>query len=221
MLNTHKAKSHVTKGDWFVILGLILLSVIPIIGGILRIDQLIRGPVTMDNSRFHASPIPVVMHIISVTIYSLGGAFQFSSSVRVRFKKWHRQIGKILIASGFVVAMTGLWMTLYYPVANFDGRVVFYSRLVVSIAMLLFLILGIDSIRRRDFVEHGNWMIRAYALGLGAGTQVLTHIPWFLFPEIQGELARSICMTLGWVLNVVAAEWIIQKMATNPTRGIS
>ena len=58
---------------------------------------------------------------------------------------------------------------------------------------------------------HGAWMIRAYALGMGAGTQVLTHLPWFLLAGYPGEWTRAILMGAGWVINVAVAEWIIRK----------
>jgi hypothetical protein len=54
-------------------------------------------------------------------------------------------------------------------------------------------------------------MVRAYALGLGAGTQVFTHIPWFVFPSIQGEMARTLCMAAGWLINVAVAEWLTRS----------
>jgi len=61
-------------------------------------------------------------------------------------------------------------------------------------------------------------MTRAYAIGLGAGTQVLTHLPWFvLVGGKPGELPRGVMMGAGWVINVVVAEWIIRK----PRRSIT
>ena len=36
------------------------------------------------------------------------------------------------------------------------------------------LVLGVAAIRRRDIAAHRAWMIRAYAIGLAAGTQVFT-----------------------------------------------
>jgi hypothetical protein len=54
-------------------------------------------------------------------------------------------------------------------------------------------------------------MTRAYAIGLGAGTQVLTHLPWFIVTDAAtGELAYGVMMGAGWVINVVVAEWIIR-----------
>ena len=87
--------------------------------------------------------------------------------------------------------------------------------------MVLFISLGFAAIRRRDFARHGAWMMRGYALGLGAGTQALTHLPWFLFPAIQGELTRALCMGAGWAINLVVAEWIIRGRPTHPRRTLA
>ena len=62
---------------------LILLSLIPVIAGAARLTELTGGaPITAQNARFFASPVPVVIHIVSVTVYSLLGAFQFVSALR-------------------------------------------------------------------------------------------------------------------------------------------
>jgi hypothetical protein len=54
-------------------------------------------------------------------------------------------------------------------------------------------------------------MMRGYAIGLGAGTQVLTHLPWFLLVGKPGETPRAVMMGAGWVINLVVAEWIIRS----------
>ena len=78
--------------------------------------------------------------------------------------------------------------------------------------MFASIVLGIDAVaRRRDLQAHGAWMIRAYAIGLGAGTQVLTHLPWFILVGKPGESARTVLMGAGWVINVIVAEWAIRS----------
>ena len=76
--------------------------------------------------------------------------------------------------------------------------------------MVISIVSAVDAIRRRDFVSHGAWMIRGYAIGMGAGTQVLTHVPWFLLVGQPGEMARAVLMGAGWVINLLVAEWIIR-----------
>jgi hypothetical protein len=208
--------------NWLVPTGLIVLSLIPVIAGAVRIAELSGGAeVTPGNARFFASPLPVVLHIISVTLYSILGAFQFASSFRRRRRGWHRAAGRILIPSGLIAALSGLWMTLFYPWPLYDGELVYGLRLVFGSAMLVSLLLGAAAIWRRDFSQHGAWMIRGYAIGLGAGTQVLTHLPWFLFPAIQSELTRALFMGAGWVINLAVAEWAIRKRPALPARTAS
>lgn len=75
--------------------------------------------------------------------------------------------------------------------------------------MLVSSLLALSAIRQRDFTAHGQWMIRAYAIGLGAGTQVFTHLPWLpLVQRTPGEMPRAVMMGAGWIINVVVAEWI-------------
>jgi len=77
--------------------------------------------------------------------------------------------------------------------------------------MALFLSLGFAAIMRQDIPRHRAWMMRSFALGLGAGTQVPTHLPWFLFPSIHGELARTLFMGAGWAINLAAVEWLLLR----------
>ena len=105
-------------------------------------------------------------------------------------------------------------MAHFYPWPEYDGELLYGLRLFFGSAMVLSLLLGAAAIWRRDFARHGAWMIRAYALALGAGTQVFTHLPWFLFPSIQGELARALSMGAGWVINLAVAEWVIRTRLT-------
>ncbi len=77
--------------------------------------------------------------------------------------------------------------------------------------MCLSIVLGAFAVRRRDYKIHGNWIMRGYAIGLGAGTQVFTHIPWLLLFGVPNELTRALLMGAGWLINIAAAEWVIRK----------
>jgi len=202
-----------TRSDWLVPAGLVALSLVPAVAGVVRLTQLAGGAeITPANARFFASPLPVVVHIPAVVVYSILGAFQFAPAFRRRNRPWHRAAGRLLAPLGLLSALSGLWMTLFYPWAPGDGLGVYIERLIVAPAMVACIVLGLLAILRRDFASHGAWMTRAYAIGLGAGTQVLTHVPWFLLAQGKpGEGPRAVMMGAGWVINVVAAEWIIRK----------
>jgi uncharacterized membrane protein len=213
-----------TRPDWLIPAGLIVLSLIPSLAGIFRLFQ-IGGvaPVTTEIARFVAVPVPIVLHLVSSLIYGLLGAFQFSPRLLGRNPKWHRNAGKALILCGLVSAISGIWLTLIYPITKpeglpkFDGVSLYYVRLLVGVAMAWFILVGYQAIRQRDIPRHRAMMMRSYALGLGAGTQVFTHLPWFLMPSIQGELARTICMAAGWGINLAVAEWLIARRKRRQT----
>jgi uncharacterized membrane protein len=209
--------------QWLPPVGLIALSLVPILAGAVRLTELMGGPeITANNARFVASPIPVTVHIVSVTLYSLLGALQFVPSLRRGRPSWHRIAGRILVPAGVLVALTGLWMNFFYARPPGDGESLVVVRLIVGSLMLASIVLAVFAIRRRDFRSHGAWMTRGYAVALGAGTQVLTMLPWVLiFGPIGStdELPRTVLMTAGWVINLAVAEYVIRRRSTKgPSR---
>ena len=207
-----------TRSDWRIPGALIALSLVPAVAGMARLAQLAGGAtITPENARFFAAPLPILLHILSVVVFSMLGAFQFSPGFRRRRHGWHRAAGRILIPCGMLAALSGLWMTYFYPWPPGDGQLLYVERLVFGSAMALAIALSVLAIRRREFVSHGEWMLRAYAIGLGAGTQVLTHLPWFLLVGAKpGERPRAVLMGAGWVINAVVAEWIIRNRTARP-----
>lgn len=216
-----KTKAPVKGGwtAWLVPVGLILLSIIPLAGGVYRLTQMAGGAaITPANARFFASPLPVVLHMVSVSFYAILGAFQFVPALRQRRNRWHRYAGRIVIPFGLATALSGLWMTLFYPWPAGDGVILYGLRLVFGSAMLLAILLGVAAIRRRDFARHGNWMLRGYAIGMGAGTQVLTLMVGAMIVSPPSVLSRAVLMGAGWMINLAVAEWIIRRRPVPPVR---
>lgn len=194
------------------IAGLLALSFIPVASGLFRLNQLSSDvAITPANARFFAAPLPVIVHIVGSSLFAILGAFQFSTNVRRRWPRWHRVAGRVLVPAGLLVGLSGLWMTLFYkPRPVGDGDFLAVLRLLFGSAMIGSIIRGFVAIRRGDVRGHRAWMMRGYAIGLGAGTQTLT----LMFGEIiagkPNELGRALLMGLAWVINLVVAEWVIR-----------
>lgn len=214
-----KATARKTQTPWWVPAGLILLSVIPLTFGAIRLSQLMSGAeITPDNARFFESPSPVVIHIISSAIYALLGAFQFVSRLWTRGIKWHRWVGRLLVPCGLFVGLSGLWMTLFYPRPEGASDLLFFFRLFFGSGMILSITLGFISIRRRDVAQHQAWMTRAYAIGMGAATQVLTGMVGALILGEVNEFENALLMGTAWVINLAIAELSIRKSPIKQTR---
>ena len=200
------------RADWLIPSGLIALAFIPVVAGAVRLTVLAGGgPPTPDNARFFAAPIPVVLHIVSVTLYSLLGAFQFAPGFRRRRPGWHRAAGSVLVVAGLVAALSGLWMAIFYAIVPADSPLLHAFRLFFGLAMALSILQGTLAIRRRDVVRHQAWMRRAYAIGLGAGTQALTQLPLLLLFGVPTEMTLALMMGAAWVVNIGVAEWLIRR----------
>jgi uncharacterized membrane protein len=202
---------------WAVPVGLVLLTLIPVIAGSLRVVEVAGGPHLLPaNPRIAASPAPLVVHILAVAAYALVGAFQFSARLRRRHRSWHRGAGRVLLGAGTLVAGSGLWMTLFYSGAP-GGVLLWAVRLFVGSGMAVSLVLGFTAIRRGDVAAHRAWMIRAYALGVGAGTQTVTQgVGQAVFGT--GDLSTGLSISAGWMINIAVAEWIIRRPAARRAR---
>ena len=63
------------KSTWSVPAGLLLLGLLPLLGGALRLTELIAGAeITKDNARYFAAPLPIVLHVDSCSLYIVLGA---------------------------------------------------------------------------------------------------------------------------------------------------
>lgn len=207
---------------WVAPAALLLLGALPVAAGIARLVQLAGGgPITPANARFFASPLPVVLHIVGAAVYALLGAFQFAAGFRRRRPGWHRAAGRLLVPCGLVVGLSALWMTLFYPHPDGVGALLTALRLLFGSGMVVSIILAVAAIRRRDVAAHRAWMLRGYAIGLGAATQMLTLMVGELIIGPPGELSRALLMGAGWVINLAVAERAIRRRPIAPARATS
>ena len=214
------------RADGLILSGLITLAFIPVAAGVVRLSMLANlfadgAPLTPDNARFISAPIPVVLHIVSATIYTLLGAFQFAPGFRRRRPDWHRAAGRILVVAGLVAALSGLWMAMLYAIIPTDSALLHAFRLFFGSAMALSIVLGTLAIRRREVARHQHWMRRAYAIGLGAGTQALTQFPLLLLFGAPNESTLALMMGAAWVVNLAVAEWLIRRERGAASRAVA
>ncbi len=98
-----------------------------------------------------------------------------------------------------------------YDIPEHDRGLLTVLRLVFGTAMAAAIVLAFLAIRRRDVRTHRRWMIRGYAIGLGAGTQVLTVLPAAALPGDLSKLGYALAMGAGWLLNLAVAEVVIRR----------
>jgi uncharacterized membrane protein YozB (DUF420 family) len=207
---TYSQKPNKRRSDKLMIAGLIILSLVPTLGGIVRLSSI--GNQTAENARFLASPIPIVIHVVASLVFCLIGAFQFSKNLRQRNPTWHKKAGRWLMVAGLASAFSGIWMTVFYTIPQpLQGMMLYIVRLLVGFAMIFSIVLAWQTIVQRNIAGHQAWMMRAYALGQGAGTQALIFIPYMSIFGQPNQITRDILMTAAWMINLIWVEWLLHR----------
>lgn len=205
-----------SKSGWLAITGLLLLSALPVLGGVLRLQEVSAEPA---KTLLLASTVAIVAHIVAMTVYCVLGAFQFSPALRTR-RGWHRTAGRVLIPAGFIAALSAVWLAVFFG-GHPEELLLALIRLVFAVAMTLFLVRGVISIRRRDFAAHGDWMTRAYALAISGGTQALVFASWTIPLGEVDAFGEAWLVAAAFVINSIVAEMLIRRRSVRRTHGVS
>lgn len=88
------------------------------------------------------------------------------------------------------------------------------ARGVFGVVLLITLAMAMMAVRKRDFVRHRAWAIRAYAVGMGLGTVALVFIPLYI---ITGQppfgLLSDVLFVVTWVLTIVLGEVVARHVS--------
>ena len=193
---------------WLLPAGLITFGLVPILANALRRVAMAVAPAAPSSGEGGGMSLPVILHVVGATVFVVLGALQFSAGFRRRRPSWHRIAGRLAILAALLAAGSGIWLA-FATLADYSP-LLFVFRLLAAAGLALCIILGFRAIRQRRLPRHRAWMIRAFAIGLGAATQVFT----LGFGEsIFGESELSIALLngAGWAINLAVAEWIIRR----------
>ena len=105
-----------------------------------------------------------------------------------------------------------LCLMLFYPRQPGIGALAYVFRVAFGSGMAVSIVLGFAAIRRGDVSRHRAWMTRAYALALGAGTQVFTQGVGNAVLATS-ELTTDLRLGAGWAINLAVAEHVIRRPA--------
>lgn len=190
---------------------LILLSAIPVGAALYRIGWFVTGAApNPEIQRFVDAPLPVMLHVVGAVLFAPLGAAQFLP--RLRRHAWHRRAGRAVWLAGVAIALSGLWMTLSYEFPTVDRTLALYwGRLVTSAWMAIALVIGLWAALGRKMAAHRAYMIRGYAIGMGAGSQAIIAIAMGALGFDETPEYKAFYMWAGWIVNALAAEWIIHR----------
>ena len=171
----------------------------------------------MDDVRFARHAGPTFAHVISAFIFAVLGPWQFVPGIRARRLWLHRWSGRILVLTGTVAGISGLRLGLTTAL-EFGGFSEAAPILLFAPIFLFSLGKAAFHILRREIAQHREWMLRAFAIGLAAGTDRIIALLFILSPVVRQSPRDFIGITfwIAFTLNLVVAEVWIRYTRTNP-----
>ena len=175
----------------------------------MRLGDLSTDPASAPSA---ALTVAIVAHIVAMSAFCLVGAFQFSPALRGR-RGWHRAAGRWLMPAGFIAALSSVPIGVFFGGPS-EELALAMIRVVFAAAMTVFLVQAVIAIWGRDFVAHGAWMTRAYAIAVSGGTQALVVVLWTIpFGDVDTQ-AETWLVAVGFVINSVVAEGLIRRRSS-------
>lgn len=223
----YPAKTHpieTPKRNTLLVSSLFLLFAIPGIPAIFIVLLVLLGPfespqlMALVNARYFNAPWPLLLHGISSVAFFLTVPWQFSPALRQQAPGWHRNSGRIALLSGYVMAVSAIW--LHHSLTADELGMRYVGLLLMSVGIVLTMSLAFYAVLQGQIAAHRRWMCRATAIVLAAVTPLflevvaaftLGQLAFFkaLLPSLLHDYGRLAAMAL----NLLVAEYLLRQKA--------
>lgn len=158
------------------------------------------------------------MHMVLAAIITIGGPLQLIKKLRNKFRKTHRLIGRIYIASAFIISFTGFF--LVWVKGSVGGLV---GSIFISINGALIFICAYFALKKamkKQFAEHQKWAIRLFLTMSGVWFFRVLLMLWLTIHngpvgfdpvKFQGP-ALIFLYVMSYIFPVLVAEYYFRKI---------
>lgn len=146
-------------------------------------------------------------HVFTIAFALFAGFTQFSNHILKEHRKLHRTMGKIYVYDIFINFIPAFIMAIYAN-GQMPSKIAF---VILDCLWLWFTYKAVAEIKRGNIRSHKNFMIRSYALTLSAVTLRLWKPIIASIVEIDALHLYMIISWMGFVPNLLFAEWLIRK----------
>jgi uncharacterized membrane protein YozB (DUF420 family) len=171
---------------------------------------------------FALHPVLTYAHILPGVIYLVGAPFQLWRRFRERHFSAHRRMGRIILPAGIIA---GIFAIIFGILFSFGGVLEASATVVFGGYFVTALIAAFLAIKGGDVTRHRQWMIRAFAIGVGVATIRIWIGVFQGFGLLSLERSFGVAFWLSFVLHALVAEVYLSKRpsaqgAPAPTVGV-
>jgi hypothetical protein len=175
------------------------------------------------NYGYALHPWVTLLHAVPGAIFMITGPMQFIEGLRKRSPVIHKSSGYLFILSSITLGISGLSIAIFFP---FGGTGETVTSIIFGGLFLASIIYGLYLAIQKQFLKHKHWMMRAFSLGLGIVTiRFIGPLTEIFLPEgASADLVFTSAMSIGWLLHLAVAEYLIRRKKSNvrkPTSALS
>lgn len=195
---------------WMTVALLVLVTTAFAVHRVIETSANIRSeelPPEGDIGRGYAQhPVLAYLHIVPGVIFMIGAPLQFVPRIRRRHLRWHRRLGRVFLVSGLLTGLFAFAIGIVFPsggLVEAAATVTFGSLFVFSLAR------AFRHVRVGHVAAHREWMIRAFAIGLGVSTIRLWVPVLHSLADMTFERSLGIAFWIAFTMHAATAEiWI-------------
>ena len=199
-----------TRALWGVVIVLAIIGIAAAVRRALYLTGLVEPFVNPEFGAFDAGfaqySVLTWLHIVPGFLFVVLGPLQFIRRIRSRNIRLHRWSGRVFVAAGVVIGVTALIMSYLMSIggANAAAATTFFASVFLFALGKAFL-----HIRRHEIIQHREWMIRAFAIGLAIATVRPIVGMFFALTDLSPQEFFGIAFWVGFTSHLVVAEvWI-------------
>ncbi len=147
-----------------------------------------------------------LIHILPGALFLILAPLQFVAGIRSRHLSFHRWSGRLLMVCGLIIGISALIMSFKM---NIGGPNETAATTLFAIVFLICLSKAYLYIRKKEVARHREWMIRAYAIGLGVATTRPIVGIFFATRRMTPHEFFGIAFWLGFTITFLVAEYWI------------
>ncbi len=154
-------------------------------------------------------------HVFTSMLVLFAGFTQFSESFNRKYKSFHRKLGYVYVINILLVTGPASLLMSFYANGGLSSKIAF---VLLALLWMYFTGIGVYKAIKKDFVAHRIFMIRSFALTLSAISLRIWKVIFAVTTDIPPMGRYRIIAWLGWVLNLLIAEWIIYNAPSIPQK---
>ncbi len=149
------------------------------------------------------------IHVFTSVLIITSGLLQFSKTILNKYTKIHRISGFIYLSVTLLISGPAALVMSFYANGGYPAQTSF---VILSLLWIGTSFLAYHFVRRKNYEQHGKWMVRSYALTLSAVSLRLYSYLFDVFHFTMDPVDLYILLSwLSWTVNLLIAEILIKR----------